>query len=84
MGRSLTLNKVVTGHIIWASGTCREDADPDNAMQKAWDNLQVKANDVTTNNQYHSKYITILFRNDIHDSVSRSWTVTLTASVEVA
>lgn len=84
MGRGPTLNKIVTSHIIWASGICREDADPDNAMQKAWNNLQIKANEVSTNNQYRSKYVTILFRNDIHDSASRSWTVTLTASVEVA
>lgn len=75
---------IVIDKVFWASGTSRDDADPDVAMQNAWDNLISKVSDVVTNSHYHSKYVTILFRNDVYDSASSSWTVTLTASVELA
>lgn len=75
---------IVISRVVWASGTSRDDANPDDAMQKAWDNLLSKVGDVVTNSHYSSKYVTILFRNDIHDPASSSWTVTLTASVELA
>lgn len=75
---------VVSNRMVWASGTSCNDAEPDVAMQKAWENLLAKVDEIVTSNQYRNKYIHIMFRNDIYDASSSSWTVTLTASIDIA
>jgi hypothetical protein len=75
---------VVTHRIVWSSGTSRQDAEPDKAMEIAWNNLLSKVYKIIPRNQFRRKYLTLLFRNDIYDPSNSCWTVTLTASVEIA
>ena len=75
---------IVTKRLVWSSGTSYGDIEPDVAMQKAWENLLVKVDEIVTGQQYSNKYINVLFRNDIFDAKSSSWTVTLTASIDIA